>query len=702
MYLPEYQTTNKYRNYINAFGGYNHNPVISESEFYDMKNMTLDMYPVIASREPRVWRLQTASEIFDVIKAKIRTEHVKESLSIEYKIYEITFDAVAGARYRLNYSADETVMDTEIEITYYSGSYGKKYAIVNRNDTDIENMNAPENCVQIKVKITVHKAAGVEWDEEHGITDFQVQKCNERIRGMLVKNGKLAYMIRNKLYWNGETVDFSSNEIMEDESPQKLISFGAYILIFPLGRYLNTNDISDYGKLGAKTSIQNIQYFACNLTGAEYEYTLSKSAPENPEDGKYWMRKSDEGDALYRWSETMAMWVAVGTTYIKIKGEIDDFKQFETGDAIHISGSSVSDLNGVNTIAEKGDDYIVVTGIIRESITENSEVEFERSIPELDHVCVANNRVWGCHYGEGTNEIYACKLGDPKNWYSYQGTSQDSYAVSLGDDGVFTGACTYQGYPMFFKENNVYRIYGNYPAAYQLMSYNCRGVQKGSSKSIAIVDEYLVYKSKYDVCVFSGSYPKGISDKLGKQKFTECAAGSSGGKYYASMKDENGDGVIFVYDFRSNTWAKDETMKIEEFIGTTSGELYGRTETGIICFGNENEDLGLQMVKKDDEVEWFAEFGTYGFDTPEKKYVKGIKIRAAVDFGAKLKLDVCYDDNGKWNEYWIDKGSTLGDGKIKTYEIPVIPVNCDTMKMRISGKGKVEIYSISREVEAAV
>ena len=79
--------------------------------------------------------------------------------------------------------------------------------------------------------------------------------------------------------------------------------------------------------------------------------------------------------------------------------------------------------------------------------------------------------------------------------------------------------------------------------------------------------------------------------------------------------------------------------------------------------------------------------------------MKNIKIRAAVPFNARLKLEVYYDDNGKWNEYWIEKGGVSGDGKIKTYEIPIQPVNCDTMKLRLSGIGKVEIYSIFKVVE---
>ena len=52
----EYPTLNvkqKSRQMSDAFRGYNHNLRIDDSEFYDMKNMTSDYYPVLAPRKQR-------------------------------------------------------------------------------------------------------------------------------------------------------------------------------------------------------------------------------------------------------------------------------------------------------------------------------------------------------------------------------------------------------------------------------------------------------------------------------------------------------------------------------------------------------------------------------------------------------------------------------------------------------------------------
>lgn len=713
MYLPQQKQVSKNRNYINAFGGYNHNQRIGDSEFYDMKNMTMDRYPVLSSRDPRKCKLRVASEEFENVEFAIEQKLVEESVAKRYAVYKLSFDVLEDYAYEFDYEVD---MDCVESFEHYVCV--RKDEIRTREVTEGKSFIVPKGYVKGEIVITAQWNRNIsQWKEENisrFVKDFSVKRKNETIRGMLLKNGRLAYLIKDTLYWNECTFDLSAYS--DGSEAQQLVSYGAYIMVFPMGVYINTNDTEDYGYLGASfVTAGTVSYSMCSIDGAGYDYVLEEKAPEEPEDGQYWMKHTAEGDALYQWSETMAMWTAVSTTYIRIKvtGNASCFTGFKEQDAIFIENSEVEALNGVNnivsmgTITEEGieSSYIVVTGILDESIEQVSVVKFERKIPVLDHVCVSNNRIWGCHYGmteDGMlNEIYACKLGDPKNWYSYQGTAQDSYALSLGDDGEFTGAYTYQGYPLFFKENNIYKIYGTYPAAYQLTTYDCRGVQKGSSKSIAIVDEYLVYKSINDICVFDGNYPVSLSDKLGKRRFFDCAAGSYMSKYYISMKDEKGIDAIYVYDFKTNIWVRDEEMQIEEFVSTKSGELYGRTKTGIVNFGNDNDNLGLQEVKGEEEIEWMAETGNYGFDSPDRKFVTNIKIRAAIHFGARMKLEVYYDDSNKWHEYWIDKGGVNSDGKIRNFEIPILPVSCDTMRMRLSGIGKVEIFSIAKKVEDA-
>ena len=89
----------------------------------------------------------------------------------------------------------------------------------------------------------------------------------------------------------------------------------------------------------------------------------------------------------------------------------------------------------------------------------STPVRMERRVPDLDYVTECDNRVWGCSSKE--NVIYACRLGDPTNWFSYRGIAADSYAVTVGSDGAFTGAATCMGYALFFKENTLHKLYGS-------------------------------------------------------------------------------------------------------------------------------------------------------------------------------------------------------------------------------------------------
>ena len=53
MKYPTLRVQQSSRDMVDVFRGYNHNLRIGEDEFYDMKNMTSDFYPVMAPTKPR-------------------------------------------------------------------------------------------------------------------------------------------------------------------------------------------------------------------------------------------------------------------------------------------------------------------------------------------------------------------------------------------------------------------------------------------------------------------------------------------------------------------------------------------------------------------------------------------------------------------------------------------------------------------------
>ena len=53
MKYPTLFTKENSRQMVDVFKGYNHNLRIGEGEFFDMKNMTSDYYPVLSPRKKR-------------------------------------------------------------------------------------------------------------------------------------------------------------------------------------------------------------------------------------------------------------------------------------------------------------------------------------------------------------------------------------------------------------------------------------------------------------------------------------------------------------------------------------------------------------------------------------------------------------------------------------------------------------------------
>lgn len=127
----------------------------------------------------------------------------------------------------------------------------------------------------------------------------------------------------------------------------------------------------------------------------------------------------------------------------------------------------------------------------------------ERRVPDLEYLTECDNRVWGCSSSE--NVIYACKLGDPTNWFSYRGIAADSYAVTVGSDGPFTGAATCMGYALFFKENTLHKLYGSKPSDFQLSSLRCRGVARNAARSLCVLNETLYYLSSDGVMAWDAA-----------------------------------------------------------------------------------------------------------------------------------------------------------------------------------------------------
>ena len=510
-------------------------------------------------------------------------------------------------------------------------------------------------------------------------------------QGMVAKDS-LCYVDGGDFYINGYRVSMGLND-----KPKTLISMGAYVIIMPDKKYINTENHSDNGKIEAEVkTTSTVTFSICKVDGTEYgDVPYGATPPTEPKNLDLWIDTSEVPHQLKQYSDTSAAWSAIATTYIKIFAT-GIGKPFNVQDGVVISGiedESLQDLNAAMVIWAKGDNYIVVTGILDKVTTQETAITVARRMPTMDFIIESENRLWGCRYGpalngEVVNEIYACKLGDFKNWNCFMGISTDSYAASVGTDGQFTGAITHLGYPLFFKETCVHKIYGNYPANYQIQTTACRGVQKGCNKSLSIVNEVLYYKARSGVCAYDGSLPMEISSALGEEIYNNAVAGTLGNKYYISMSDTNGKWHLFVYDTLKNMWHREDNTQAVEFCNCR-GDLYF-----IDYDDNQIKTVKGTGAKETEAIKWEAVTGIIGTDSPDKKYISRMEVRMSLVVGARASFFIEYDSSGEW-EYLF----TMDGIRLRSFAVPIRPQRCDHMRLKIVGNGEAKIYSICKTIE---
>lgn len=521
-------------------------------------------------------------------------------------------------------------------------------------------------------------------------------------KGLIAKDA-LCYVDNGSLYINQSEV----TGLTLNNSPKQLVSMGAYLIIMPDKKYVNTENTSDYGSIEASFTASTVTYELCKVDGVVYgEIPSSTTPPKDPINMQLWIDESSEPNILKQYSSINATWSQIATTYIKISAPniAGAFKQY---DAVKITGlpaddKTFDDLEGAISPLWKvsrdpnngADDYIVVVGFLKKTLkVTNANLRIERSMPNLDFIIEAGNRLWGCKYGldaDGNivNEIYASKLGDFKNWNCFMGLSTDSYTASCGTDGQWTGAITHLGQPLFFKENHIHKVYGNYPANFQVQSTACQGVQKGSGNSLAIVNADLFYKSRNAICVYDGSLPVEISSALGNVSYSNATAGSHGNKYYISMQDANQKWNFFVFDTAKNMWHKEDDLHATAFC-SCDGDLYF-----IDAADNKIKTIFGSGTKDVSPIKWMAETGNIGAITPDKKYLSRISIKMNLSVGSKLYLFVQYDSSGGWEHI-----CTLNGIRLNTFTLPIRPKRCDHLKLKVEGEGDVKIYSITKTME---
>lgn len=516
--------------------------------------------------------------------------------------------------------------------------------------------------------------------------------------GGLIGKDSLCWVADGALYVNQLATPITNLEPGE----KQLVSMGAYVLIFPDKKYYNTQDPADFGSMEADLSLEGeIRYSLCDAEGVELgEPVVSEAEPENQPNAALWLDTSGGGAVLRRYSQAQRVWAEVPSVYTKLTfpslGRVPAL--FSRYDGVEISGAAHEELNGSKILyalggGEEEQDYVVLAGLIEHGGTAAGSVRLRRRLPEMDFVCEAQNRLWGCRYGndgeKNINEIYASALGDFKNFRQYLGLSTDSWTASVGSDGPWTGAVNYLGRPTFFKENRIHQVTVSPAGAHRLDETVCRGVQKGNHKSLQVVGESLYYKSTGEVCVWQGGFPQTVSEALGDIAYDSAAGGSIDGRYYLSLREtESGAWSLFCLDTRQGLWYREDALHALCF-AAAHGELFAvDAESGAVLA------LKGSVGEREERLPWMAETGLLDYRTPDRKYLSRLTLTLRMAAGARISLWLRYDSEGEW-----EKSGALELMINGTAAIPIRPRRCDHVQLRICGEGEARICALTRVLE---
>lgn len=410
---------------------------------------------------------------------------------------------------------------------------------------------------------------------------------------------------------------------------------------------------------------------------------------------------------LLNFAEFEGNYVSIHQTGIGIEFNIGDYVRISYLDASLTSDKYKNTVNDTNfadklnnqyfKILDKTDDAIMIKCDLNCSVDYNGPIGIYRMIPAYTDFVIENeNRLWGC--SNKNNEIYASKLGDATNWFAYgDGLSTDSYALTIGTEGEFTGIAKQNNAILFFKENWVHKIYGTKPSNYCLTTYNVPGVEKGSEKSLVWINGTLFYKSKYGVCLYSpGGTPTIISDyAFGNNKYINAVAGKYKHKYYISLLNTATNKYeLYSYDTLKGIWNKEDDTQFINTVTYNDNLYFIDGKTNYIGSIDGKENLFTTVTNSElffeNPIEWEVETGNLYDNELNVKYINQLQILMELNEKSEVEIFIKTKVNGEYRQiksiYAQDK---------RTVNYTFLPTRADFLQIRFKGRGKALLYQIN-------
>lgn len=307
--------------------------------------------------------------------------------------------------------------------------------------------------------------------------------------------------------------------------------------------------------------------------------------------------------------------------------------------------------------------------------------------PDMDYVCVHNNRIWGVK----DNTIYASALGwalgekseDERNgWTAFVDATggvldSGSFVQEFASEGKFTGIASWDDRIVALKERCHHEVLGSYPSNYSTTTVSKTGTT--DHRSIAEVSGRLFFASRAGIFSYAGGVENEIGRKL-RETVNECVAGTDGTHYYFAANDS-----IFVYDTVRGLWTEESGLDVASF-ALLDGILYAQCTDGKIYKMNDPDSS--------EAVTWKFSFNDYNDTVYLQNDIKRMILKLSGSSANPVTVKVSTDGEAQETA----KTFTIGD-RLESIRFP-LNRGC-YHNIEVSGTGDVLIYGFMLTTEKA-
>ena len=323
----------------------------------------------------------------------------------------------------------------------------------------------------------------------------------------------------------------------------------------------------------------------------------------------------------------------------------------------------VREVSGDGRTLRFSENCFAENGTVSETLT------LARTVPDLDFLCVNENRVWGCR----GDVIACCKLGDVTNWNVFDGLSTDAWQGETGTAGDFTACVSFLGYPVFFKADRIFKVYGSRPSNFEVLASAAQGVASGAAASAATAGESLYYLSPAGFVRYGGGFPGAVDAPLDAH-YTAAVGGGDGRRYFVSALRSGGARELLSFDPQTGLWHREDDLAVHSLCRCASA-LYAQSEQELLCL---SDPAGAVGGTAETDFTGSVTVSDIGSDSFQSRY--GVRLWLELENAGAMAVEASFDGGAFQTVATLPASAP---GRAAAVGVPIR--RCRRLSLRLSG-----------------